>query len=92
MKAPLEMEWITPDQVAETMDGINSETYAELWGVLDKLPEVTQEMMENGMTPADYAQMRSVAQVWHHLSEDAQENIVASVEAERIVMEGEDSI
>ena len=21
MKAPLEMEWITPDQVAETMDG-----------------------------------------------------------------------
>jgi hypothetical protein len=42
-------------------------------------------MMESGMTPADYAQIRCVAQIWHHLSEDAQKNIVASVEAERIV-------
>tara|TARA_R110001606_G_scaffold313714_1_gene460341 strand:- start:35 stop:373 length:339 start_codon:yes stop_codon:yes gene_type:complete len=82
MNAPEETRWITPDQVAETMDGITRETYKELWGVLDKLPEVTQEMVEDGMTPADYAQIKSLARVWHHLSEDAQKNITKSIEEE----------
>ena len=82
MDVPFEMQFMTPDQVAETMDGISPETYKELWGVLDKLPEVTQEQIEHGMTPSDYAQIRCTEQVWKHLSEDAQKNITECVALE----------
>ena len=82
MDAPFEMQFMTPDQVAETMDGISPDTYKELWGVLDKLPEVTQEQIEHGMTPSDYAQIRCTEQVWKHLSEDAQKNITECVAIE----------
>jgi len=83
MKAPPEAEFLTPDQIAETMSGITVDTYKELWGVMNKLPEVTQEQIEDGMTPGDYRQIHCVMQVWDHLSEVAQQNIVDAIETER---------
>lgn len=82
MQAPFAMKFITPDQVAETMDGITEETYRELWGLMHMLPTITQDQIEECMTPADYAQIRCVAQVWDKLSEAAQVNIVAAVALE----------
>tara|TARA_B100000749_G_scaffold280464_1_gene276801 strand:- start:1142 stop:1423 length:282 start_codon:yes stop_codon:yes gene_type:complete len=83
MDAPAEMKFMTPDTVAECMPGITKETYSELWGVLDKLPKVTQEQIEDGMHPSEYNEIRCTAQVWEHLSEAAQQNIVESIKTER---------
>lgn len=83
MDAPAEMAFMTPDQIAECLPGITKETYSELWSMLDRLPEVTQEEKEDGMTPGDYAQLRCTEHVWEYLSEAAQQNIVESIKTER---------
>ncbi len=74
------------DEIAECVDGITKETYAELWGALEKAHEAgtakplggdgsegtTEEpIVSNGEFGSD------LAAAWPHLSEDARNNIIA---------------
>jgi hypothetical protein len=78
MIIPSNLETWTPDEVAECVNGINEETYKELWAVMDN-PNFKKRPLggdgSNGTTevPDDFS--GSLSDAWPLLSAAAKANI-----------------
>ena len=82
MKAHEATKYMTPDQIAETVEGIGPNTYRELWHSLEYVEQPSQSEIEGGMTSGDYAQICNTAQVWDRLSPEAQREINEALTAQ----------
>ena len=79
MKVPENLSYMTPDTVAECIDGISTDTYAELWAVLNN-PKFKKRSRggdgSNGTSevPDDFS--GSLKDAWKLLTELAKANII----------------
>lgn len=65
------LNYVRPDEVAETWNGVSKPVQKELWAVLDEHGKpFTPEQKEN-MSPGDALGHDAVSKFWRHLSTDA---------------------
>lgn len=84
---PEEIEFYSPDEVAETINGITKETYRELWTLLSETPKKHQVALGGdgsdgtAETPGDTftGEEWRMPDYWKKLSEAAQQNIIEAV-------------
>lgn len=79
LNVPDNLDLYTPDEVAETVDGINADTYRELWNVLNE-PAFNKRPLggdgSNGTieVPDDFS--GNLRDAWRYLSDNAKRNII----------------
>lgn len=89
MKCPSKFEYYTLDEVAETVEGVTTETYRELWRVLAQVDcdhtyrEPGESCKKCGLPFPEWPEPDSpdrklinIARHWSKLSESAQKNLI----------------
>jgi hypothetical protein len=88
LQCPPAIQYFTPDEVAETVEGIDDAAYRELWQILANTPK--QERKPTGSDVTDIEQGTSevppepdvglrMKDCWNQLSLPAKQNIINSV-------------
>jgi hypothetical protein len=75
---------VTPDEVAECWDGIDTETYQALWDTVAHYEPIDVE----DCGPADVIGINSVASLWEHFSEDIRRALNAAARAQEVEDDG----
>lgn len=71
LKMPKILEYTRPDEIAETWESINEESYYELWGFMRNVGPYPSEF-------PDCPDHGNAAQFWNKMSEELKKNIIDS--------------
>lgn len=72
----LDIDYIQPDVLAETRDGLNKETYIYLWNNLTKFNEMVDE---SGLNIKKGVDELTIGDLWDFIPENHQRNIIESL-------------
>ena len=65
---------VTPDEAAETWDGIEESLYQKLWSCVEKYDNTWRENIED-IGPHDVIGINSVSKFWRHFTEEERRHL-----------------
>ena len=64
--------YIRPDEVAETWEGVSKELSQSLWNKMEDMPSISSQIDMEESSPSDALGLNTVASVWHLFTPEEQ--------------------